>query len=551
MRTHLVRKGLAFLCLGLVSVAVYAAGPPTDARKTAKTETREGDRLDDVAQLARSIDRHISAGLEARKVVAAPLANDSEFVRRIYLDLAGRTPRVSEVRDFLDDRRPDKRRQLVEKLLSGPNYVNHLTNVWRALLLPNNNNPQVQFLAAQIQEWARVRVRNNVPYDKLARDLITATITGGFRRGPLAPGAAGDPGATAFYQVNEMKPDNLAAATSRLFLGVKIECAQCHDHPFAKWTRKQFWEYTAFFAGIKSTNPNAGIFAPATDDPTVHEITIPGSEKKVQARFLDGTVPEWKDDSQARRILADWMTRPDNPFFARTGANRLWEHFFGIGLVDPADDFREENPASHPELLDELAKGLITHKFDLKFLIRAITATQAYQRTSVMTHRSQDDLRSFARMPLKSLAPEQVFDSLATAVGYRGDATAVGFRAGLPGGNARNEIQTRFANPVDRRTEAQTSILQALALMNGKFISDATSLDRSETLGAVIDSPFMDTRQKLDTLFMAALARPMRGSEAGRLVSYVDSGGPSRNSKRALADVFWVLLNSSEFILNH
>jgi hypothetical protein len=353
----------------------------------------------------------------------------------------------------------------------------------------------------------------------------------------------------AFYQANEMKPDNLSAATSRLFLGVKIECAQCHDHPFAHWTRKQFWEYTAFFAGIKPQSLNAGVFTPATDDPRVHEIAMPGTEKKIQARFLDGKKPPWKEGVGTRTVLADWMTARDNPFFARAAANRMWEHFLGIGLVDPVDDFRDENPASHPELLDELARQFAANRFDLKYLIRAITASSAYQRSSRQTHATQADFRLFARMAHKGLSPEQIFDSLATATGFR-DLDPNAGRFGNRGG-VRVDFLVKFANPVDRRTEHQTSILQALALMNGRFIADATSLDKSEVLAAVIDSPFMDDRQRLDTLYLAALARPMRPAEVDRLVHYVATGGPSRNSRRALADVFWVLLNSSEFILNH
>src|SRR5262245_60016356 len=184
----------------------------------------------------------------------------------------------------------------------------------------------------------------------MVRDLVTTPVgSGGAMRGGFGPAMQAGGAAVAFFQANEMKPENLAAATSRLFLGVKIECAQCHDHPFAKWTRKQFWEYTAFFAGIKTANMNAGVFAAATDDTKAHEIAMPGSEKKLKARFLDGSPYEWKDEDVARQVLADWMVSPKNPFFARAAANRLWEHFFGIGLVDPVDDFRDENPSSHPE----------------------------------------------------------------------------------------------------------------------------------------------------------------------------------------------------------
>jgi hypothetical protein len=543
MRSALLCGGLGLLGLVLASGSA-AVGPPGPAA------SRAGDRLDDIAALARKIDRHVVAGLKKRDVVSAPLANDHEFIRRVYLDLAGRIPRVSEVRNFVEDKRPDKRRRLVDKLLTSSNYVTHFTNTLRNLLLPNSNNQQAQFLANQVETWVRGHVQKNTPWDRMVREVLTTPVGNRAMMGRGMPAPMGT-GLVAFFQANEMKADNLAAATSRLFLGVKLECAQCHDHPFAKWSKKQFWEYTAFFSGIKPLNAQAGIFGGATDDPRAREAVMPGTtEKKVQAKFLDGSEPKWEDDSITRTVLANWLTSPSNRYFARAAANRMWEHFFGIGLVDPVDDARDENPASHPELLNDLARGLVEHKFDLKFLIRAITSSATYQRTATVTHNSQElDLRSFARMPLKGLTPEQIFDSLATAVGYRGDVTGrqFGFNINSP----RGEIMTKFANPVDRRTEWQTTILQALSLMNGKFIADATSLERSETLAAVMDSPFMDTQQKLDTLYMAALGRPMRGSEAGRLVPYVTSGGPSRDSKKALCDVFWVLLNSSEFILNH
>ncbi|MGL4551444.1 MAG: DUF1549 and DUF1553 domain-containing protein [Gemmataceae bacterium] len=535
MSNWLERTGAGLYAVALLTMGVNAAGPPVAAP-------------DRVAALARAIDRHVNAGLKERGAVPAPRADDFEFVRRVYLDLAGRIPKVSEVRAFLDDRAADKRARLVERLLAGSNYVTHFTHQWRSLLMGNSTNQQAQFLAPQLENWARAHVRDNTPYDRMVRELLTVTVATGRGRALFA-GPGGATAAGAFFQVNEMKSDMLAASTSRLFLGVKLECAQCHDHPFANWTRKQFWEYTAFFGGIKPQNVGDGVFTAASDDPSVREIKIGDTDKKAQAKFLDGSEPKWRAGVTTRQTLAEWVTRPDNPFFAKAVANRMWEHFFGVGLVDPVDDFRDENPASHPALVSDLARGLADADFDLKFLIRAITSSEAYQRTSQMTHPSQEDLRAFARVPLKGMTPEQVFDSLATAVGYRGDTGELTRRFGVQG--ARAEIQARFTNPVDRRTEVQTSILQALALMNGRFVADATSLERSETLLAVIDSPFLDTKQKLDTLYLAALSRPMRDAEMSRLVPYVTAGGPSRDGKKALADVFWVLLNSSEFILNH
>src|SRR5262249_22103636 len=314
------------------------------------------------------------------------------------------------------------------------------------------------------------------------------------------------------------------------------------NHPFASWSRNQFWQFAAFFSGIRPQQPQAGIFSGALDNPRKREIAIPNTEKTVQARFLDGSEPKWRDSSPTRAVLADWLTSGENPFFAKPIANRLWGQLFGLGIIDPVDDFGEANPPSHPELLDELGRALVQHRFDLQFLIRAITASRTYQRTSRMTDSSQEDLHLFSRMPLKGLSPEQIFDSLAIATGYRSTPVAPGNFNRFDG--VRSEFMSKFANSSDKRTEHQTSILQALALMNGQFVADATSLERSETLAALLDAPFLDTYQRLDALYLAALARPMREREAQRLVPYINHGGPSGDQRRALADAFWALLNS-------
>ncbi len=526
------------VCCGflLLSATLGSAGPPTEAKPP-----------DEVAALAEKIDRLIEAGYEANDVTPAPLADDAEFVRRLYLDLAGRIPHVSEVHKFLDDKAPNKRRALVEDLLKGPHYVNHFTNVWRALLLPQNNDQQVRFFAAQMENWLRPQILENKPYDRMVRDLLTTSL--GNTGMAMRPRNPGNNGAAIFYQVNESKPENVAAATSRLFLGIKLECAQCHDHPFASWSRNQFWQYAAFYSGIRPQQPQAGVFSQSLDEPRKREIKIPNTEKTVQARFLDGTNPKWEEGASSRAVLADWLTSPKNPYFAKAIANRLWGHFFGIGIIEPVDDLGENNPPSHPELLDVLGQATVDHRFDLRFLIRAITASRTYQRGSRATDPSQDDPHSFARMALKGLTPEQIFDSLAVATGYRGTPVAPGNFNRFNG--VRADFLTKFSNGSDKRTEYQTSILQALSLMNGKFISDATSVERSETLAALADAPFLNDRQRLDALYLAALGRPMRDREASRVLPYLDRGGPSGDKSRALADVFWALLNSSEFIFNH
>jgi hypothetical protein len=555
--------GVGLLCLALAP-PLRAAAPDAAAELSKEMKA--------ALELTAKIDRLVEAHWTAKGVQPAPPADDAEFLRRVYLDIAGRIPRIGEVRRFLEDQAPDKRLRLIEHLLAkdhdgrdSPSYryvIKQLAEVWRAQLLPETNNQRFNQFGTALDAWLKDRLGNNVGYDQLVRELLTARVAANAPQGgrPVALNP-NEPSPLAFYQANEFKPENLAAATSRLFLGVKLECAQCHDHPFAKWKREQFWEYAAFFAGIQ---PQRGGFAAQRDEAAAREITIPGTERKVQARFLDGAEPKWQDGTTTRATLAEWVTAPDNPYFAKAAVNRLWAHFFGIGLIDPVDEMvGAENSAGNEELLNLLAREFVEHQFDLQFLMRAITASKAYQLTSAQTDPSQADPRLLARMNLKGLTPEQLFDSLAAATGYREPANPNQRVVVFPGVNTpRGEFLAKFANHSDKRTEYSTSILQALMLMNGRFVENATAGDeaalndpqmqKSVTLGAIIDFPFFDTTEKkIEALYLATLSRPPRANERERLVKYVEKDNPSGDPKKALADVLWTLLNSSEFILNH
>jgi hypothetical protein len=503
----------------------------------------------EVQALAAKIDAYLAAGWEANHARPAALTDDATFLRRVYLDLAGKIPTASEVRRFLKDPAPDKRQRVVERLLDGPAYISHFTNVWRALMLPEGeSNIQIRYVRNSFETWLTKQFTDNVPYDKMVRDLITTPLGNGSQPDyNLYGDGNGGENPKIYYLAKGAKPENLAAATSRLFLGVRLECAQCHDHPFARWKREQFWGQAAFFGGLQSKEQDGYIYQ-LRELADRRELPIPGTDRVAQASFLDGTEPQWKFRVGSRVTLADWMTSGENPFFARATANRLWSHFFGIGIVEPADDFKEENPPSHPELLDELARQLVAHQFDFKFMIRAITASNAYQLSSVTTDPTQEDPRLFARMAVKGLSPEQLFDSFSQATGFK-DPTPRN-QLVFQFGTNRSDFLAKFSQQ-DRRTEFQTSIPQALALMNSGLVTDATNLDRGETLGAIAGAPFLDTRGKIEAMFLTTLSRMPTVEEESRLANYVDNGGVKKNSKRALADVFWALLNSAEFILNH
>jgi hypothetical protein len=517
-------------------------------------------RADDdrAAELAAKIDRQLEADWAAAGVTPAAPADDAEFCRRVYLDLVGRTPRVAEVRDFLADPAADKRARLVDRLLTLPSHAAHFAAVTRAAWLPQTvTNPQFLGFGVQFEGWLRDRFKENTPADEVARRVLTVGVRQGRRNDPrfLQPDGA-DPDAArlvAFYQANDGKPENVGAAVSRLFVGVKLECAQCHDHPFAPYTKEQFWEFAAFFAEL---DPLAGRRPGDASDlgpqRERNRLTIPNTSKVAVARFFDGRDPEWSDQKTPRQELAGWLTRPDNEYFGRNLANRMWAHFFGAGIVDPVDEPGENNPPSHPELLDTLGREFVAAKFDNRLLIRAITRTRAYQLTSRLSHPTQADPKHFARMGLKGLTPAQLFDSLVAATGHR---EAPFLRANtFPGftdpGNPRSKFLSRFQGG-EKPTEANTTILQALMLMNGDFLGGQTATDRAELLGAVADIPGWDTARRVEALFLAAFARRPTPDEAQRFGSYVDRGGPTGDKKKALGDVFWVLLNSPEFLFNH
>lgn len=522
------------LLIALIAINVlhvHADDPASSVEKLSWEET------------ARQIDSLFENTWQREQITPADIAGDEEFIRRVYLDLAGRVPAVSETREFLESDDPQRRSAVVEQLLQDPAYVRHMTIVWRNALIPQAMS-QAEFrgLVPGFDAWLWERLATNRPYDRLVHEIITSDVFSETDRPETGPRP------DAFFVVRGMMPESLATGTVRAFLGVRLDCAQCHDHPFDKWKQQQFWNIAAFYAGFSRDEERPDMM-PTREASNQRTITIPGTEEVVPAVFLTGEAPA--DDSLApREQLANWIVDDNNPWFASMAANRLWAQFFGRGLVHPMDDYSDDNPPSHPEVLQLLGDQLVAHDFDLTFLIRAIVASRVYQRSSIHTHDSQLDEDMFAKAAVRGLTPEQFFDSLAEAVGfyqpYRRENPFV-----IDDDSPRGRFIELYRSDAESAVDHRTTILQALAMMNGEFVTEATDLEDSRTLRAVTEFPLMSTQERLETLFLAALARKPTADEQKVFEEYILSAEDDESQAAALADVFWALLNSSEFLLNH
>ncbi len=547
-------------CLGLAIATLFTlALAPAWGQNPSKYDKET------VKALSKKIDNHLAKVWKTAKVSPALKAEDHVFFRRLNLDLVGRIPDVVHVQDFLDDDRADKRWKWVDKLLDGTpvnlsdtqhppeEHAHHFANVWRNIILGAQTNQNAQFLMPQFEAWLRDRVAQNTTLDEMVKQILTNSSNPGMN---FNPGQMQNASPQLFFIAAENKAENLAGATSRVFMGVKIECAQCHAHPFATWKQEQFWEFAAFYSGQQQNFRPGGKVQGVQKFVGGREIRIPGTGKVVKAKFLNGKEPDWENaKGGARQVLADWVTKKDNPYFARAMADHIWSYLMGVSLLEPIMEPSEDNLMTHPDLLDDLAKGLIDNNFDAKFLIRAIVHSDAYQRASGGAKLAdKEDYQLFVRMPIRALSPEQIYDSVWMA-------TSCGEKQKEPPFNPNqffNQLQSpraqflaKFANQ-DRRHEPQTSILQALFMMNGKVMADKTKVANNADLHALANPKIQGGNQgRLVSLYRMVLSRPPRQDEIDRLVPYLERGGATGNLGDALSDVYWALLNSSEFLLNH
>lgn len=493
--------------------------------------------------MVRQIDELLADLWKANGVTPTVAADEAELLRRVYLDLVGRTPSVSEARAFMNDRSADRYEVLVDRLLNSPDHASHIATVWRTFLIPEGIDLTAFGGVEAFDEWLAKRFASDDSYAEVVHSLLQADGRLS-RSGPLL-----------FYSAAKLDPDQLASRTARVFLGMRLECAQCHDHPFEPWAQDEFWGFAAFFARI--SRPNGTLENVSTvmrvSDVDRGEVMLPDTNQVIAPKFLDGAKVLAGDDAPPRRKqLADWLTSANNPYFARATANRIWGQLFGKGIVDPIDDFGTQHEPKSPELLDLLAGHFAGTDFSLRELFRTVVLSRAYQLSSGAATVDENRVELFAQMNIKTLTAEQVYDciSVATLLDTGAGADPMAFNVTRIGNSSRAAFIQQFRTPAGRNTEYQGGIPQALTLMNGGLISGATGLSSSGLLKS-LEAPFFTNNERIEVLYLATLSRKPRPSEWELLNDYISDDMKGVELQEGLADILWALLNSAEFTLNH
>ncbi|HEU4751542.1 MAG TPA: DUF1549 and DUF1553 domain-containing protein, partial [Armatimonadota bacterium] len=498
------------------------------------------------------IDDLIYRKLAQLNVLPSPLCDDATFLRRASLDLIGTLPTAAETRAFLAECAAESgsaasgpalksRARLVERLLERTEYADYWGMRWSNLLLVN---PDLLLPrgAYAFDRWLRESFRANMPFDEFAREIVTASGET-YREGP-----------PNFFRALA-KPADAGRSVSQLFLGVRLDCAQCHHHPFERWGQDDFYSLAAFFARVKSKSsyPEGyhSVVYPGADG----EVEHPRTGKVMPPRPLGGEPLPIADGEDRRQALARWMTAPENPYFARTIVNRMWGLLMGRGIVEPVDDFRSTNPASNEPLLDALAKDFVAHKYDLKHLLRTITASAAYQRAGEATPANERDTRNYSRYYRKRLPAEVLLDAVGQVTGvpqsFRGHPD--GTRA-IQMWDSRLDVEFLevFGRPVrqsvcecERTTDG--SVPQMLHMMNSSAMQDRLS-SKDGTVAALERSGKTED-EVITELYLTALNRFPSAAELAAARGAFTREKVTR--RQAIEDVLWALLNSAEFLLNH
>jgi hypothetical protein len=533
-----VLAAAASLSLAPTCLAQPAAPEKPAARAPASSRPipAAGLRLDALA-LSRLIDQHVLSRLDAEGLKPSPTADNAEFLRRAYLDLTGVIPPAEKVVEFLDQPGSNKRGQLIDDLLAEKRFGTHLAEVWAGSMVPRQmNNRRLDTVG--LKSWLADAFNSGKPWDKTVYDLVTAT------------GSPKDSGAVTFF-IGNPTPDKMTDQVTRLFLGVQLQCAQCHNHPFTGWKQTEYWAMAAFFMKVRlNGNPKQAAkrgVGPAVFEGNGPRGKLPVSAKFVPAKFLQGEQPKLRKDEPYRPVLAKWMTAPENPYFARAMVNKMWAHFFGRGLVNPVDDMHDANEPSHPELLAALTEQFKASGFDVKYLARAICNSQAYQRSSRPANGNKDDTNLYSHMPVRVMSPEQMYDSLFLALARDGAPPLKqpkGPKGKGPAGNPREFFLTFFRiDEGENPLEYQAGIPQALRLMNAPLVNaNGPAIARAVKTGG------FGPARVIEQLYLSTVSRRPTPDELQRRVAYVREQERPRDG---FADILWALLNSSEFVTNH
>ena len=490
------------------------------------------------------IDNHIAEKLKKLRIRPSGLCSDRVFLRRVYIDIIGKLPPAEKYRSFVNSDDPKKREKLVDELLDRKEFVDIWVMKFAELLQirsDNNVNQGLSYKATILYyNWLQEQFASNVPMDEIVRKLLSTS-----------GGTFADP-ATNFYQV-ERDPKKLAENVAQVFMGMRIQCAQCHNHPFDKWTQDDYYGFVSFFTQVGRKN---------AEDPRERiifnsgggEVNHPVKGKPLPPKFLGGKKPNVKGKDR-RKVLAKWLASPDNPYFARNLANIVWAHFFGRGIVDPVDDVRISNPPSNPELLRKLGEKFTAYDYDFKKLVRDICTSRTYQLSTRTNPTNAKDQSNFSHAYVRRMRAEVLFDTISQVTGTMERNK---FK-GLPRGSRAVQIadgrtSTYFLETFGRASretvcscevKMEPNLSQALHLMNGDTVH------KKVQQGNVIDRLLKQDKsvpEIVTDLYIRAFTRKPTKKELNRVTKQVKAAD---NKHQALEDVFWALLNSKEFMFNH
>jgi hypothetical protein len=510
--------------------------------------------------LRQQIDAAVRAAWQREKLTPAGRADDATFLRRIYLDLLGTIPRLDETRQFLQDTDPKKREKLIDKLLDDPRFPVHQADVWDLVLFGRNPpNGDATRKRDGFKKWLTGKFAKNEPYDHWVRELLLAE----------------QDGPELFYVQYRNQSEEAAVAVSRIFLGTQLQCARCHDHPFESWTQRDFYGMAAFFARlvvVDGTGPDGKprflVGEKSTGDVL---FTGPATTQKpgqkgepIKAKFLGGPMLDepplpkgFKEPSaqggkalakplfSRKEKLAAWVVAADNPYFSRAAANRVWAQFLGRGLVHPVDDLSVKHPPSHPELFEALTKQLVAHQLDLKWYIRELVNSEAYQLAAAGPT-TEAAPPWFERARVRPLSAEEILAAFCVATGF----TAPGKKpqeAQAPSDLAM-WIPLYFAEPIDGRGNFQANLTEHLFLNNSEHLHRLIQRHKGNLADTLLSSR-APWQERVDQLFLAVLNRPPRPEERRRFVVYLTADPKAADA--LMEEAIWVLLNCSEFRFNH